>query len=76
MVREVTNVGFDTTCPGTKIKNCFGHDGSTGAMMWGDRDRNITIVVLSNRGHPNVANSQFDQWKGTIADTIMGVLGY
>lgn len=58
------------------MRNCFGHDGSTGAMMWADRDRNITIVVLSNRGHPNAANSRFDAMKGEIADTIMTVLGY
>lgn len=68
--------GFDTVCPGTKMRNCFGHDGSTGAMMWADRDRNITIVVLSNRGHPNAANSKFDKLKPFIADKIMTILGY
>lgn len=68
---ESTNIGFDTACPGTKMKYCFGHDGSTGAMMWADRDHNITIVVLTNRGHPLVNNGKFDRMKGTIADTVM-----
>lgn len=58
------------------MKNCFGHDGSTGAMMWADRDHNITIVVLTNRGHPLVNNGKFDRMKGTIADTVMEILGY
>ena len=69
-------LGFDTVCPGTKLRNCFGHDGSTGAMMWADRDRNLTIVVLSNRGHPNAANGEFEEFKPIIADAIMSVLGY
>jgi CubicO group peptidase (beta-lactamase class C family) len=58
------------------MQNCFGHDGSTGAMMWGDRQHNITIVVLSNRGHPNVNNNQFWEWRTKFADVVMTALGY
>jgi CubicO group peptidase (beta-lactamase class C family) len=52
--------GFDTVCPSSKMNNCFGHDGSTGAMAWADKDKKITFVVISNRGHPNVDNTLFN----------------
>ncbi len=68
--------GFDTQCPGTKMSNCFGHDGSTGIMAWADKDKKITFTVLTNRGHPNVGNGLFDSYKGKIADAIMEGLGY
>lgn len=68
--------GFDTSCPGTKMKNCFGHDGSTGIMAWVDKDKKIAFVVMNNRGHPNVGNSLIDSYKGRIADTIMQAFGY
>jgi CubicO group peptidase (beta-lactamase class C family) len=68
--------GFDTYCPGTKMSNCFGHDGSTGIMAWADKEKKITFTVLTNRGHPNVNNGKFDSYKARIADTIFEALGY
>jgi CubicO group peptidase (beta-lactamase class C family) len=58
------------------MRNCFGHDGSTGAMMWADRQHNVTIVVLSNSGHPLGITKKFEQLKPIIVDAIMTVLGY
>jgi CubicO group peptidase (beta-lactamase class C family) len=68
--------GFDTSCPGSKMTNCFGHDGSTGTMAWADKDRKITFVVATNRGHPDASNGFFDKYKGRIADAVMEALGY
>lgn len=51
--------GFDTSCPGTLIKKCFGHNGSTGIMAWVDTDRKMAFTILSNRGHPDVKNNKF-----------------
>jgi CubicO group peptidase (beta-lactamase class C family) len=68
--------GFGTACPGTKMINCFGHDGSTGVMAWGDKDKKIAFVVMNNRGHPDVKNNKIDALKPKIADAIMEALGY
>lgn len=68
--------GFDTACPGTKMTNCFGHDGSTGIMAWADKEKKIAFAVVTNRGHPDAKNGLFDSYKGRIADTIMEALGY
>lgn len=58
------------------MTNCFGHDGSTGAMAWADKDKKIAFVVLTNRGHPDVKSGLFDKYKPLIADTILEALGY
>jgi len=58
------------------MKRCFGHDGSTGIMVWADKDKKITFVVMTNRGHPDVKNVQFEQLKPLLADAIMEALGY
>ena len=68
--------GFDTVCPGSKMTNCFRHDGSTGIVAAADKTRNIVITVMCNRGHPDVKNTKVEQYKGRIADTIMTILGY
>lgn len=68
--------GFDTNCPGTKMSNCFGHDGSTGVVAWADKDKKIVYTIMSNRGHPNVNNNRIEAYKGKFADAIMEALGY
>ena len=68
--------GFSTSCPSSKMSNCFGHDGSTGIMAWGDQDKNLTIVIMNNRGHPDVSNNKIAAWKPKVFDAIMEALGY
>lgn len=63
--------GFSTHCPSSKMSNCFGHDGSTGIMAWGDKDKKIVFVIMNNRGHPDVKNDKINAWKSKIADAIM-----
>jgi CubicO group peptidase (beta-lactamase class C family) len=58
------------------MTNCFRHDGSTGIVAVADKSKNITITILTNRGHPDVNNNKFESYKGKIADTIMTILGH
>ena len=53
------------------MSNCFGHDGSTGILAWGDKDKKIVFVVMNNRGHPDVKNNKIAAFKPKIADAIM-----
>jgi CubicO group peptidase (beta-lactamase class C family) len=69
-------LGFSTGCPGTKMKRCFGHDGSTGIMSWVDKDKKIAFVLMNNRGHPDVNNNKIDKFKPIITDAIFEALGY
>ena len=63
--------GFGTACPSSKMKQCFGHDGSTGIMCWVDKERKIAFVIMTNRGHPDAKNGKFDQIKYKFADAII-----
>jgi hypothetical protein len=45
-------------------------------MAVADKDKNIVITLLSNRGHPDAANNRIEAYKSKIADTIMTILGY
>lgn len=51
--------GFDAYCPSQKMSNCFGHDSTTGVSAWGDKDKNIGFVIMTNRGHPDLKNNLF-----------------
>lgn len=43
---------------------CFGHDGSTGISAWGDVEKEMGFVIMSNRGHPDVKNNKyFEKYK-------------
>jgi len=58
------------------MSNCFGHDGSTGVMAWADKDKKLVIVIMNNRGHPDVSNNKISQYRGKIFDAVMEAMGY
>jgi CubicO group peptidase (beta-lactamase class C family) len=58
------------------MSNCFGHEGSTGIMAYGDKDKKVGFVLLTNRGHPDAKNTKIDAYKSHIANAIMTALGY
>lgn len=54
------------------MKDCFGHDGSTGASAWADRERKIVFTILTNRGHPDAKNNKyFEKYKTLISNAII-----
>ena len=36
----------------------FGHTGFTGTLAWADTEKNIILIFLSNRIHPNADNKK------------------
>jgi CubicO group peptidase (beta-lactamase class C family) len=55
----------------------FGHTGFTGTMMWADREKNLIVVLLTNRVHP----SSFDSFRivkarSDFCDAVVDILGY
>ena len=59
--------GFDKPCledqeVGVASKNVsmksFGHTGFTGTLAWADPEKNIVLIFLSNRIHPNADNKK------------------
>jgi CubicO group peptidase (beta-lactamase class C family) len=70
-------LGFDTPSPidpsGGQYfsKNTVGHLGFTGTSFWMDLDRNVIIVLLTNRVHPSRSNDKIKAFRPKLHDRIM-----
>jgi CubicO group peptidase (beta-lactamase class C family) len=53
----------------------FGHTGFTGTSLWIDPERDLFVVLLTNRVNPTRANEQIRQVRPAIHDAILQALG-
>jgi len=72
-------LGWDTpsenSSAGTKMgPNAFGHTGFTGTSIWFDPDRNLFIVLLTNRVNPTRTNTKIFQVRRRVADLVDEIL--
>src|SRR5881396_986643 len=72
-------LGWDTpsenSSAGTKMgPNAFGHTGFTGTSIWFDPDRNLFIILLTNRVNPTRANTRILQVRRRAADLVNDAL--
>jgi len=73
-------LGWDTpssgSSAGTRLSpQSFGHTGFTGTSIWLDPERQLVIVLLSNRVHPTRDNSRWGPVRAAVADRVVGALG-
>ena len=54
--------------------NSFGHTGFTGTSMWADKDKDLIIVLLTNRVHPSSGNTAHIKFRSDISDLIVDTL--
>jgi len=54
----------------------FGHTGFTGTSMWIDPDRQVFVVLLTNRVHPTRENQKIAQVRPELHDAVMRALGF
>ncbi len=54
----------------------FGHTGFTGTSIWIDPDRQLFVVLLTNRVHPTRANMKIAQVRVALHDAVMQALGF
>jgi len=69
-------LGWDTpsqpSSAGTKLSTqAFGHTGYTGTSIWFDPERDLFIILLTNRVHPTRANTRILQVRPRVADLVM-----
>lgn len=75
-------LGFDTpSAVGSSSGSHFsarsvGHLGFTGTSFWLDLERNILIILLTNRVHPTREHERMKVFRPTIHDLIMETLDY
>jgi CubicO group peptidase (beta-lactamase class C family) len=52
----------------------FGHTGFTGTSIWIDPERDIFIVLLTNRVNPTRQNPRISGVRVALADSVLGAL--
>ncbi len=72
-------LGWDTpSAPSQSGKyfssHSFGHLGYTGTSLWIDRDRQLSITLLTNRTWPDCANQAIKQVRPAFCDAVIEVL--
>ncbi|MFK8002448.1 MAG: serine hydrolase domain-containing protein [Polyangiales bacterium] len=53
-------------------ENAFGHLGFTGTSIWCDPERDVVVVLLSNRVHPSRANEKIRGFRPAFHDGVLG----
>lgn len=69
-------LGWDTpsdqSSAGTLLSAAsFGHTGFTGTSIWVDPERDLVIVLLSNRVHPTRENAKWGPVRRNVADRVV-----
>jgi CubicO group peptidase (beta-lactamase class C family) len=69
-------LGWDTMRPtsscGSRISpRAFGHTGFTGTSLWIDPDRDLYVVLLTNRVHPRAVGDDITALRRAVHDSIV-----
>ncbi len=73
-------LGWDTKSPekssagGLFSDRSFGHTGFTGTSMWIDPERELFVILLTNRVHPTRDNQLIRQARPAVADAVVRAL--
>jgi CubicO group peptidase (beta-lactamase class C family) len=74
-------LGWDTpsdsgySSAGSKLsRRAFGHTGFTGTSIWMDPDRDLFLILLTNRVNPTRTNTRLLQVRATVADLVADAL--
>ncbi len=53
----------------------FGHNGYTGTSLWIDPEKDLFVILLTNRVYPTVANEKIRQVRPALHDAVVQALG-
>ncbi len=70
-------LGWDTMLPtsscGTRLSpRAVGHTGFTGTSLWIDPERDLYVVLLTNRVHPARDNNRIQPIRRALHDAVAG----
>lgn len=74
-------LGFDTPTPGFSSSGRYfsptsiGHLGFTGTSFWIDPQKELVVVLLSNRVHPSRYNEKIKKFRPLFHDAVVEALG-
>jgi CubicO group peptidase (beta-lactamase class C family) len=74
-------LGWDTMLPtsscGTRLSpTAIGHTGFTGTSLWIDWERDVYVVLLTNRVHPTRTNTRLSAARPLVHDAVAADLGW
>jgi CubicO group peptidase (beta-lactamase class C family) len=72
-------LGWDTPSDGSAAgsrlgRSAFGHTGFTGTSIWLDPERDLFVILLSNRAHPTRLNDKILAVRPALADAIVSAV--
>ena len=53
----------------------FGHTGFTGTSIWIDPEKDLFVILLTNRVHPTRENDKIQQVRPAVHDAVVEALG-
>ena len=74
-------LGWDTPTPGRSSSGSFfshstiGHLGFTGCSLWIDLERQVSLILCTNRVHPSRQSDRIAQLRPQVHDIVMQSLG-
>ena len=81
VARTTRALGWDTPSPegsqaGTRFSShTVGHLGFTGTSVWMDLEKNVHVILLTNRVHPTRENERIKDFRPRIHDLVMEAVG-
>jgi len=75
-------LGWDTkselyaSCGDLFSKNSFGHTGFTGTSVWADKDRELFVILLTNRVYPTRNNRKIIKFRPILHNAIIRAVDY
>jgi CubicO group peptidase (beta-lactamase class C family) len=72
-------LGWDTPAPGSSAgryfsARSFGHTGFTGTSVWADPEKQLVVVLLTNRVHPSRDNPRIGPFRRAVADAVQSAV--
>ena len=72
-------LGWDTPSEGSSAgrlfsPRSFGHTGFTGTSLWIDPERQLFVILLTNRVHPTRENNAIREVRPAVADAVVRAL--
>lgn len=80
--KSTRGLGWDTkseenSSAGTKFsQNSFGHTGFTGTSIWADKERDLFVILFTNRVYPTRDNKKIIKFRPKLHDAIIDAVDY
>lgn len=56
--------------------NCFGHTGYTGTSVWADKEKDVIVILLTNRVYPKRGNEEIRNIRPKVTDEVCKIMGF